>query len=97
MGRTRHVVVLGRILQGKGDVEFTTNVLDAERSVALVWLRASVRQLRVGKGFDQVKVGIEHLYRSEAEIGGIDESARGVAGDSKPFVDRPHEPTLTHG
>ncbi len=97
MGRTRHVVVMGRILEGIGDIEVATKVLDAEGSVTLVWPRASVRQLRVGEGPNQVKSRIEHLYRSEAEIGGIDESARGVAGDSKPFVDRPHEPTLTHG
>ncbi len=55
MGRTRHVVVLGRVLQGKGDVEIAINGLDAERSVALVWLRASVRQLWVGEGTNQVK------------------------------------------
>jgi len=55
MGRARHVVVLLRILQGKGDVEFTTDGLDAERSVTLVWQRASVRQLRVGEGTNQVK------------------------------------------
>ncbi len=55
MGRARHVVVLLCILQGKGDVEFTTDVLDAERSVTLVGQRASVRQLRVGEGTNQVK------------------------------------------
>src|SRR2546428_6698890 len=33
MGRARHIVVLLCILQGKSDKEFTTNVLDAERSV----------------------------------------------------------------
>src|SRR5260221_13792410 len=55
MGRARHVVVLLCILQGKGDKEFTPNVLDAEGSVTLVWQRASVGQLRVGEGTNQVK------------------------------------------
>src|SRR5207245_11567824 len=56
MGRARHVVVMGRVLQSIGDIEVATNVLDAEGSVTLVWQRASVRQLRVGEGKNQVKI-----------------------------------------
>src|SRR6266571_6330999 len=55
MGRTRHVVVFLCVLQGKGDVEIAINGLDAKGSVTLVWQGASVRQLRVGEGTNQVK------------------------------------------
>jgi len=75
IARTAHVIVMGRVLQGKGDIELVINALDAERSETLSWYRTIVRQLQVGEGSDQVKLGIELLDRAEAEIGGEEEIA----------------------
>src|SRR5262249_46312161 len=60
-----YVIMMGRVLQGKGDIELVINGLDAEGSKTLGWwscYRAIGRQRRVGEGFDELKIGIELLY-----------------------------------
>src|SRR5260370_33275416 len=72
-----HVIVMSRVLQGKGDIELVINALDAEGSETLGWwscYRAIARQLRVGEGCDQMKLGVELFNRAEAEIGGEQET-----------------------
>src|SRR5713101_5669589 len=44
-------------------------------------------QLLVGEGFDEPKLGIEHVYPSEAEIGGVDKVLIVATTSSKPFID----------
>src|SRR5436305_14250691 len=82
MSRTRHVVMLLGILLCIGDIEVASDVLDTERRVPL-------RNSRVREGACEahlVKFRVEHIDRTKAEIGRVDERASGV--DSEPFVDR---------
>src|SRR5205807_6083606 len=65
----------------KRDVEVASNVLDAERCKTL-W------KMVIGEGAYEVKIRVEHLDGSEAEIGGKEECSRGIAADSQSFVDR---------
>src|SRR5258708_24382360 len=82
MGGGGYVVMLGWILLREGDVEeVATIALNAER-------RVTVRNIGIGEGVYELKSRVEHLDFSEAEIGGKEESAVGIAADSKSFVDR---------
>src|SRR5262249_48679763 len=56
-----------------------------------------LRQLRVGEGCDQTKLGIELLDHAEAEIGGEQEAARAACREGQAFVHRTCEPPLTRG
>src|SRR5260370_41767473 len=80
MTGTRYIVVLGCILLRKCDVEFASDVLDAEGCITL-------RKTVIGEGAYEVKIRVEHLDGSEAELDGKDERSRGIAANSKSFVD----------
>src|SRR6266700_6724292 len=84
---TRRIIVMRRILQCERNVEVAPDVLDAERRKTLVWQRTRMRQLRVGEGTNQVKVCIELLYFTEAEIGRVDKFMLPALTKSKSFVD----------
>ncbi len=97
-----HVIVMGRILQSKGDIELVINALDAERSETLGGGRTSLEQVRVAEGIDERKIGIELLYSSEAKIGGVEEVPDELPGVAvprgKPLIDRTRvDSTLIHG
>ena len=59
--------------------------------------RTRLRQRGVGERTHQVKVGIELLDGSEAEIGGIDKVTASALAKSESFVNCTHESPLTHG
>ncbi len=81
MTRARYIVVLLRILLGKRDIEIASDVLDAEGCITL-------RQTVIGEGADEMKIRVEHLDGSEAEIGGKEERSRGIGANSQSLVDR---------
>src|SRR2546426_2420952 len=86
-----------RVLQGKGDEEFTTNVLDAEGSKTLGWGagdRTIARQLRVSEGNAGREIGFELLYCAEAEISSVDKVLIVALTSSKPFIDGTRESPL---
>ena len=91
------IIVMLRILQCEGHIEITADVLDAEWSKTLIWQGTSMRQLRVSERTHQVKVCIELLDGSEAEIGGIDKVTASALAKSESFVNCTHESPLTHG
>src|SRR5262244_2993908 len=100
IARACYIIVMFRVLQGKGDIEWVINALDAEGSKALgwwSWYRTVSRQIRVGEGCDQTKLGIELLDHAEAEIGGEQEAAAAACREGQAFVDRTREPPLTYG
>src|SRR5260370_28315248 len=95
-----HVIVMGRVLQGKGDIELVIYALDAEGSETLGWwscYRTIARQRRVGEGFDHRNPGLALLDPAGAEIGAEQEVARPPSRAGQAFVDAPHQPPLTHG
>ena len=73
--------MLGSIPLRKRDVEVASDVLDAEGCETL-W------KMVIGEGAYKVKIRVEHLDGSEAEIGGKEERSGGIAADSQSFVDR---------
>src|SRR5712691_10369610 len=81
MTGTRYIVVLGCILLRKCDVEVASDVLDTERCITL-------RKTVIGEGAYEIKIRVELLDPSEAEIGGKDERSRSITADSQSFVDR---------
>src|SRR4030095_11815239 len=96
---TSHIIVMDRVLQGKGDIEMIVNGLDAERRKTLGgWprYRTVARQRRVGEGRDQIERGIELLDCAEAEIGGEQEVPGAAAREGQAFVNRTRKPVLTH-
>src|SRR5437764_14989343 len=78
-----YVVMLSRILHSICNIDVATNVLDTEGCI-MCW------KIRVGEGARQMGTGeirVVGFYLSAMEIGGIDECARTIATNSKPFVD----------
>src|SRR5947209_5289007 len=74
-----NIVVLGSVLQSERDVKVTTNALNTERCIPL-------RKIVISEGANQVKIRVEHLDLTKAEIRGIEERAIFVAANSQPFI-----------
>jgi hypothetical protein len=68
------------VLLGECDEQPAADVVDAER-------REAGGDARVGEGFDQVEVAVEHFDLAEAEVRCVEELASGGGRQGKAFVD----------